>query len=561
MNFVYLEDQVEFTALYSACREAEEFALTKPDISATSARKAMEFIVKYIYTGFEPYPPYGCTVYDMIGDPRFQNQFADRAMLDSIDFIRRTGNAAVHKGNLNVEAAMQVLEHLHFLTGEFAVGVGLIEDYPPYEIPRLNPIREVMAKVHPDNFDLNILPYLRAEGYNAWADALEKNGKGTVSKLYDLPETLICDAFFNFLKQFEISIPDEVIQLLELLPLSYATEEEWEQRRKSLPTKTVQRIECYITSCWTYQGYQPKAKWAEYSRILGNKAPGYVWLVHPEILPHTIREGVVQKKTVISEYGEEAHISLDDALQQIIRHIAGESEEKRNNLTKIPWCKAVLGLPVAMLRNSKRGRENLGEKDKLYCKNSVHFGDQRYIYYIAWDRTQLMKLRSFAGEIGEKLITLDSLADWGFALPGSDAEKRAKERTEIRDMLQLTQIADLAEETKPDEPIKARRKYIRASVLPEGELSTLEIRNYIVNAGIAKWLPMLTSAEWCRIKLGSDHPLLISFEDRQYLLNKQKLRGETPHIYSRTICEHSGKTYYVKRMKTDEFERLKNIVK
>ena len=461
MNFVYLEDQVEFTALYSACREAEEFALTKPDISATSARKAMEFIVKYIYTGFEPYPPYGCTVYDMIGDPRFQNQFADRAMLDSIDFIRRTGNAAVHKGNLNVEAAMQVLEQLHFLTGEFAVGVGLIEDYPPFEMPKLNPIREVMANIHSDNFDLSILPYLIVAGHADWAQILEETEKTILSKLYDLPDALICDEFFGFLKRFEISIPDEVAQLLELFPLSYAAEEEWEQRRKTVSQKVIERIECYISACWTYQGYQPKAKWAEYSRILGSKAAGYVWLMHPEILPQTIREGLVQEKAVIASDGEEPYISLDDALQKIIRSIAEESAEKYANLTKIPWCKAVLGLPVAMLRNSKRGRENLGEKDKLYCKNSVHFGDQRYIYYIGWDRAQLMKLRNFAGKIGEELITMDSLADWGFALPGSDAEKRAKERAEKHELLAQSQPESTPEDRKPDETAKPRRKYIK----------------------------------------------------------------------------------------------------
>ena len=110
MNFSYLKNHEQFELLYAACCEAEEIVLTKPDISATSARKAMEFIVKYIYNGFEPYPPYGCTVYDMIRDPRLQNQFADPSMLHSIDFIRRIGNAAVHQGSLHLDDAMLVLE-------------------------------------------------------------------------------------------------------------------------------------------------------------------------------------------------------------------------------------------------------------------------------------------------------------------------------------------------------------------------------------------------------------------------------------------------------------------
>ena len=49
MNFAYLKDAPDFIQLYTYCCEAEEFALSKPNISVTSARKAMEFVVKMIY--------------------------------------------------------------------------------------------------------------------------------------------------------------------------------------------------------------------------------------------------------------------------------------------------------------------------------------------------------------------------------------------------------------------------------------------------------------------------------------------------------------------------------
>ena len=48
MNFDYIKTKPELNKLYGYCCEAEEFALSKPNISATSARKAMEFIVKMI---------------------------------------------------------------------------------------------------------------------------------------------------------------------------------------------------------------------------------------------------------------------------------------------------------------------------------------------------------------------------------------------------------------------------------------------------------------------------------------------------------------------------------
>lgn len=65
MNFGYLENNDSFVALYTACREAEEFALMKPDISAMSARKAMEWVVRYIYSEIDANPPYGYTVFDI----------------------------------------------------------------------------------------------------------------------------------------------------------------------------------------------------------------------------------------------------------------------------------------------------------------------------------------------------------------------------------------------------------------------------------------------------------------------------------------------------------------
>ena len=48
MNFSYLQKFGEFNKLYGYLEEAESFAQSRPNISATSARKAMEYIVKFI---------------------------------------------------------------------------------------------------------------------------------------------------------------------------------------------------------------------------------------------------------------------------------------------------------------------------------------------------------------------------------------------------------------------------------------------------------------------------------------------------------------------------------
>ena len=90
MNFAYLKNAPDFAQLYTYCCEAEEFALSKPNISVTSARKAMEFIVKMIYSAVSG-DIQGKTVFEMSTDYAFTSYLNDQILLNSIHFIRKMG--------------------------------------------------------------------------------------------------------------------------------------------------------------------------------------------------------------------------------------------------------------------------------------------------------------------------------------------------------------------------------------------------------------------------------------------------------------------------------------
>lgn len=135
MNFKYLEKFPNFKKLYEYCCEAEDFAITKPNISAMSSRKAMEFIVKFIYFANVPDALNGLTVFEMVSDPAFKEYINDDTLLSTIHYIRKMGNAAAHDGNLSVDEGLEVLEELHFLVGEFCIFLGLVDDYPVFEKP------------------------------------------------------------------------------------------------------------------------------------------------------------------------------------------------------------------------------------------------------------------------------------------------------------------------------------------------------------------------------------------------------------------------------------------
>lgn len=132
MNFAYLKAFPELKKLSSYCSEAEEFVISKPSISATSARKAMEYIVKMIYSSIVA-DDTRLTVFEMTTDARFVGYINDPILINSIHFIRKMGNVAVHDGELTQDEAKKILEELHFLVGEFCILIGLVNDYEAFD--------------------------------------------------------------------------------------------------------------------------------------------------------------------------------------------------------------------------------------------------------------------------------------------------------------------------------------------------------------------------------------------------------------------------------------------
>ena len=151
MNFSYLKEIKELNKLYSFCKDAEDFALNRPSLSIVSSRKAMEYIVKMIYSAnisdFE-----GLTVFEMLSDYRFIDYVDDKTVLSSMHYIRKLGNAAAHGDSMYSDDAKSVLEQLHFLVGEFCILLGLIKDYPEYQKPGLTVERkeEKLEQVKPE---------------------------------------------------------------------------------------------------------------------------------------------------------------------------------------------------------------------------------------------------------------------------------------------------------------------------------------------------------------------------------------------------------------------------
>ena len=146
MNFEYLKKHSDLNKLYSYCLDAEDLVFSKPSMSAISSRKAMEYIVKMLYSTAVG-ELYGMTVFDLLDDYRFKEYVNDPILMNTIHYIRKMGNVAAHESNLTKQESLKVLEQLHFLVGEFCINMGIVDDYPNFEepsvsVPKPTPVKD-----------------------------------------------------------------------------------------------------------------------------------------------------------------------------------------------------------------------------------------------------------------------------------------------------------------------------------------------------------------------------------------------------------------------------------
>ena len=138
MNFNFIEPFSDFKQLYNYCTNAEKFVATDFNISVGQARSASEYLVKFIYKS-NCGPTDGKTTFEMMTDPAFVNYINDDVYINCLHYLRKMGNIAIHEGNITEQEAMDVLEELQYIVGEFFIMLGLVDDYPTFEDPTKEP--------------------------------------------------------------------------------------------------------------------------------------------------------------------------------------------------------------------------------------------------------------------------------------------------------------------------------------------------------------------------------------------------------------------------------------
>ena len=133
MNFEFMKGLGSLDKAFGSCANAEELALSKPDLSMISSRKSAEVLAKFVFLVAHSEDVGFLSFADVLSDPVVKRYLNSTAVIDAFHFIRKKGNAAVHTLEMeSADSAMAVLQRLHFVAGEVAKRMGLISSYPKF---------------------------------------------------------------------------------------------------------------------------------------------------------------------------------------------------------------------------------------------------------------------------------------------------------------------------------------------------------------------------------------------------------------------------------------------
>ena len=134
MNFEFLKNLRGLGYVYENCSNAEKLAMTMPVQSVFTSRKSAELLAKFIYMAAHNQEMEGLTFADILSDVTVRRFVHSRDVMDAFHYIRKSGNRAVHGDDQeSPDDAVAVLQDLHYVAGETACMLGLIDDYPAFE--------------------------------------------------------------------------------------------------------------------------------------------------------------------------------------------------------------------------------------------------------------------------------------------------------------------------------------------------------------------------------------------------------------------------------------------
>ena len=131
-NFDYIKD-LGIDTLYRCCAAAEENQVSNPDISAISARRALEYLVREIYKMKGIEIGERTSLLELVDGEPFRGFIGDERVMMAVHYVRKVGNNAAHLVDVSKREAFFSLLNIYNVVGAVLLKLRVVDDVKPFD--------------------------------------------------------------------------------------------------------------------------------------------------------------------------------------------------------------------------------------------------------------------------------------------------------------------------------------------------------------------------------------------------------------------------------------------
>ena len=131
-NFDYLQE-LGLTDLHDFCSAAEELQVSRPDLSAISARKALEYIVRALYLMKNIEIPEKASLFELVDGEAFREFIGDDKVMMAVHYVRKVGNNGAHGVKVTKKEAFFCLLNIYNVIAAILLKLTVLKSVKPFD--------------------------------------------------------------------------------------------------------------------------------------------------------------------------------------------------------------------------------------------------------------------------------------------------------------------------------------------------------------------------------------------------------------------------------------------
>lgn len=131
-NFDYLQE-LGLNALHNFCATAEELQVSNPDLSAISARKALEYIVRALYLMKNVEIPERASLFELVDGEVFREFIGDEKIMMAVHYVRKVGNNGAHGAHVSKRESFFCLLNIYNVVAAILHKLTFIKEVVPFD--------------------------------------------------------------------------------------------------------------------------------------------------------------------------------------------------------------------------------------------------------------------------------------------------------------------------------------------------------------------------------------------------------------------------------------------